>query len=95
MIEAMARALPCVGSDVGGIPELIDTHCIVPRGDHSALTAKFVEMLSNPGLLEQASQANLLRATDYRESSLDGKRTEFLLHLRAATQNWLAKGRSN
>src|SRR6185437_16106175 len=40
MIEAMGRALPCIGSDVGGIPELIEPDCIVRRGDASGLAAK-------------------------------------------------------
>ena len=40
MIEAMARSLPCVGSDVGGISELIPDW-VVPPNDPQALALKF------------------------------------------------------
>ena len=39
MIEAMARALPCIGSSVGGIPELLQpkTSCRLGMFQHSHL----------------------------------------------------------
>ena len=40
MIEAMARALPCIGSDVAGFPELLPPSAIVPNGNLDALTSK-------------------------------------------------------
>ena len=33
MVEAMARGLPCIGSRVGGIPELLHPEDMVPPGD--------------------------------------------------------------
>ena len=41
MIEAMARGLPCVGSAVGGIPELVDESCgiLIPPRDAGKLRA--------------------------------------------------------
>ena len=33
LVEAMARGLPCIGSAVGGIPELLDVSDLVPVGD--------------------------------------------------------------
>ena len=33
MLEAMARGLPCIGSTVGGIPELLPAEDLVPPGD--------------------------------------------------------------
>lgn len=37
LIEAMARAKPAVGSDVGGIPELLDASAVFPSNDLGAL----------------------------------------------------------
>src|SRR5439155_26719861 len=33
MVEAMARALPCIGSNVGGILELLAPEDLAPAGD--------------------------------------------------------------
>ncbi len=93
MIEAMARALPCIGSAVGGIPELLPADCLVPRGDAAGLAAKMEEMVSEPGRLERASAANLDRAKQYMDSVLDAKRNEFLDYLFRATQSWIARGK--
>lgn len=94
MIEAMGRGLPCIGSDVGGIPELIAKDWIVPRGNLQLLTAKLKEVLGRPQRMEEASAANLLRARQYSEAALDRKRDEFLAYLLAQTKSWLLKRRS-
>ncbi len=40
MIEAMARALPCLGTAVGGIPELLPASELVPPGDSAVARPK-------------------------------------------------------
>src|SRR6185312_12538370 len=45
LIEAMARGLPCVGTSVGGVPELLGADELVPAGDPGALAAKIQELL--------------------------------------------------
>lgn len=37
LLEAMARSLPCAGSDAGGIPELIDASLVFPVDDLACL----------------------------------------------------------
>src|SRR5262249_7245467 len=39
MLEAMARGVPCLGSRVGGVPELLPADRLVPPGDAAALAA--------------------------------------------------------
>jgi glycosyltransferase involved in cell wall biosynthesis len=51
MIEAMARGLPCVGSSVGGIPELLSADAVVPPNDSAALANVLTELLSHPDQL--------------------------------------------
>jgi glycosyltransferase involved in cell wall biosynthesis len=51
VIEAMAVRLPVVGSDVGGIPDMVEngvTGFLIPPGDESALAAQITWMLAHP-----------------------------------------------
>jgi len=94
MIEAMARALPCIGSAVGGIPELLSAEDIVPRGHTSALAVKIREVINDPERMTRMSARNLARAQAYSEEALVNKRRELLVYLRRATEQWLSRERS-
>jgi glycosyltransferase involved in cell wall biosynthesis len=43
LIVAIALSLPCIGSTVGGIPELIPSEDLIPPGDVTALVSKIRE----------------------------------------------------
>jgi len=88
MIEAMARALPCIGSTVGGIPELLPPEDLVPPGDAGALARKIREVVSDPGRIARMSTRNLEKAGQYRENALRGRRTAFYHRVREATEAW-------
>src|ERR1035437_9875674 len=94
LIEAMARALPCIGSDVGGIPELLDASELVPAGDPAALAAKIQEVLKDPLRMETMSQRNLKGAQEYLDSVLAERRRCFYQHVRDCTQRWEARQRA-
>jgi len=89
MIEAMARALPCIGSTVGGIPELLPSEDMVPPGDAQSLAGKIQEILSTPERMTRMSARNLDIAQEYEEGILRKRRAEFYEHLRDATASWL------
>jgi glycosyltransferase involved in cell wall biosynthesis len=91
MIEAMARALPCIGTAVGGIPELLSHENLVPRGDALALARKMVEVVREPGRMGKMAAKNLETARKYCDSVLGPRRQEFLQYLRQATQDWTSK----
>jgi glycosyltransferase involved in cell wall biosynthesis len=88
MIEAMARGLPCVGSAVGGIPELLPSSALVPPGDVPALAARLLEVLRAPALLAEMSARNLERARHYQAAQLAGRQRTFYHHLQQATLRW-------
>jgi glycosyltransferase involved in cell wall biosynthesis len=92
MIEAMARGLPCIGSDVGGIPELISASFLVPPDDVPALAAKIQEVLTTPGRLREMSKENLSRIPEYSEDILRHRRQAFYDHLSSETARWNAAG---
>jgi glycosyltransferase involved in cell wall biosynthesis len=89
LIEAMARSLPCIGSRVGGIPELLADEDLVEPGDHVALAAKINEVVYHPARLSEMSRRNLARAQEYRPEILEKRRSEFYRFLRHATESWL------
>jgi len=86
MIEAMARGLPCIGSRVGGFPELLPEEDLVPPGNAAALADKIREVLSSPDRMTEMSRRNLQRARQYTEDILRPRRVAFYSHIREATE---------
>lgn len=86
MLEAMARGLPCIGTTVGGIPELLAADDLVPPNDTAALAAKLVEVLQDGGRMAVMSARNLLKAREYRAEVLNARRSEFYGHVLRATE---------
>ncbi len=89
MVEAMARALPCIGSTVGGIPELLPPEALVPPGDAAALASKIREVVTNPERMASMSARNLEKAKDYTDGVLREQRNEFYRYVREMTEAWL------
>ena len=51
VLEAMAIGLPVIGSDIGGLPELIEAGrdgILVPAGDDKALAIAMGDVLADP-----------------------------------------------
>lgn len=85
IIEAMARALPCIGSDVGGIPELLAAEDIVPVNDVDALADRVAQVLGDPARLEAMSRRNVAKAGEYRDELLRQRRRMIYEALRDRT----------
>lgn len=73
LVEAMARALPAVGSAVGGIPELLDESCLVPPDDPVALADAIRRLVPDPVAWEEQSRRNLAVASAFERSGLDSR----------------------
>lgn len=93
MIEAMARGLPCIGTTVGGIPELLEPAELVPPNDARSLAAKILGTVLQPGHMTQLSNQNLMKAKEYRAEILDARRKQFFKHIRGVTEQWIEKQR--
>jgi glycosyltransferase involved in cell wall biosynthesis len=89
MIEAMARGIPCVGTHVGGIPELLDDAFLVPAEDASALADKVIELAVLPETRRVAALRNLEVARSYASAVLGERRNAFYGYLREVTERWL------
>jgi glycosyltransferase involved in cell wall biosynthesis len=91
MIEAMARALPCIGSTVGGIPELLPDEDMVPPSDVTALAGKIREVVIDTERMARMSARNLNKAREYSEEILRERRNSFYRCVREKTEEWLGK----
>ena len=91
MVEAMARALPCIGTQAGGMPELLAPEDLVPHGSGTALADKIFEVLNDPVRLAQMSARNRETAGNYCNEALDNKRVEFYSWIKDATEEWLMR----
>lgn len=94
MIEAMARGLPCIGSTIGGVPELLSPEDLVPPGDVSALANKMGEVVRDPERMMCMSKRNLEKAREYREETLRDRRAAFYDYVRDRTEDWLRGART-
>jgi glycosyltransferase involved in cell wall biosynthesis len=90
IVEAMARALPCIASNVGGIPELLAAEDLVAPNNPQVLAAKIAEVLGDNARLSRMSARNLEKSQQFRPEILERRRTEFYSHLRDTTREWLA-----
>src|SRR5699024_8966655 len=72
LLEAMACAVPTIGTDIGGIPEVInhgETGYIVDVGDIEAASSYIINLLSDDALYESFSKHALERANTVFHSS--------------------------
>ncbi len=81
VIEAMAIGLPCIGTDVGGIPELLSKEVLVQKNDVNALVTKIASLIRNPDFYNTQAKLNVNEAHNYKEEVLTNRRKKFYQHL--------------
>ena len=76
LIEAMSKGLPAIGSDVGGIPELLSEEWIFKSEDDLALSQK-ISKIYYLGSVEEISMVNMEKAKEFQSDILQERRKEF------------------
>jgi glycosyltransferase involved in cell wall biosynthesis len=94
LIEAMARGMACIGTTVGGIPELLLPEHMIPPNDAPALAAKIKMFLNTPHLMANASSRNLQCARRYRSDHLRMKRNAFYEYVKEKTAECISSAGS-
>lgn len=78
LVEAMARALPIVSTNVGGIPEIVDSKYLVEPESPDALAAKIIEVVNDRSMLVEASEKGLRLAADFTLEKTRKVKTQFM-----------------
>ena len=78
LIEAMSRACPCIGSDVGGIPELLEKNMIIKRKSYINLMNKIDYLLENKQEMIRNAKHNFEKSKEFKKDVLKGKRDNFI-----------------
>lgn len=76
VIEAMARGIPCLASNVGGVSELLDADQRFELSELDRLGQRIAEFVSDPLRLAELARRNLSRAGDYHADILQQRRIE-------------------
>ncbi|MBC1561552.1 glycosyltransferase [Listeria booriae] len=74
LIEAMSRGCPAVGSEAGGIPELLSNHMLHAIGDSKEL-ANRIAYLDSKEIQWEESWRNIQKASDYTKPVLQKRRS--------------------
>lgn len=77
LIEAMSRALPCIGSTAGGISELLDPQWMFPKGNPLQLAKKIKLLAYNASMKKESAERNYLQSHHYANEVLDTRRSAF------------------
>lgn len=76
LIEAMATGLPAIGSNVGGIPELLDKGFIF-KSENTEELSKLIVLIYDYDDISQISRRNFLKAQEYSDDILQQRRAKF------------------
>ena len=76
VVEAMSKALPCIGFRTGGIPELLEPEFIVERKDVKGIE-NGLKLLGDIDLYKKTAVRNFNKAKEYEHSFLTARIQEF------------------
>lgn len=93
LLEAMARGLPAVATNVGGVPELLPSECLVPPRDAHALAVRIEQMMSDHAGRRRIGHRNRAHARTYHERSQSRIRRDFLTAVRHANASLFPESR--
>ncbi|WP_226536271.1 glycosyltransferase [Fictibacillus halophilus] len=74
VLEALARGLPVVSTEVSGSIEVLPKECLVPVGNYKKLSVAIEKLIDSPEMLNQLSLTGVELMQDYREEILKEKK---------------------
>lgn len=77
LIEAMSRGCPAIGSNVGGIPELLDKKFLHMAKDYRKLSQIIYMLLNDKRVAMEQAKRNFEFSKNYSKTVLDKRRNDF------------------
>lgn len=88
VIEAMSRALPCIGAKTAGIPELLNKECIFSNSSREIQEISMIlnNMITSPSKMKKYAKENYNESKKYARDTLVDRRTEFFIAYKNAVE---------
>jgi glycosyltransferase involved in cell wall biosynthesis len=93
LLEAMARGLPAIATNVGGVPELLPSECLVPPRDAHALALRIEQMMCDQAGRRRCGDRNRAHARTHHERCQSPIRRDFLTAVRRASASHFPEAR--
>ncbi len=82
LVEAMSRGCPSIGSNAGGIPELLDEKMIFRHSNLKQFSNLIHDLKNNKQLMMDEAKYNFNKSREYQKNLLDEKRIAFWTEFR-------------
>ncbi|MCH5219361.1 MAG: glycosyltransferase [Muribaculaceae bacterium] len=77
VVEAMSMAVPCLGANAGGTPELLPKECVFKKGNISDIIKK-INWILDTRVLSDLAIVNFEKSKDFLFEKLEKERNEFI-----------------
>lgn len=77
LIEAMSRGCPAIGTDIGGIPELLDKEMLIRKNSYNQLARKILELVNDKEKMQETAQRNYDKSLEFKKDKLENRRNIF------------------
>mgnify|MGYP003300034738 CR=1 FL=1 len=77
LIEAMSRGCQCIGTNVGGIPELLDKDMLIEKKAYKELASKIDLLLSNKKMMIKYSKRNIEKSNEFQIEKINKKKEKY------------------